>query len=246
MGFFKKIFGDKDEKSFTSENFTKKIKPEWKTFEELLEQNAGLSFEKQLVFQDIIHKNPWDFDMNKGAISFGEKLTFPIQIIGTLSFENNSWLWGWANDKSNIPLSLLKQSLQIRTLGEKHDTKELITPQISTSPHFEHKIGLIASGLFASKAYYCANYGTGTMVVIITGEEIPDIDKNRLEKIPTTFSQLIGFLDANHKNTLTNYLIDRDFSIHYTENTVQGLRNNHIIAGEFDSSGRLKRLKGKF
>lgn len=247
MGIFKKIFGKEKKESATqidNSKFLKTEKKDYNTLEELIEQNAGLSFEKQMIFGDVIGSNAWELDMQKGNIMFGP-LEFPIQIIGSLAFSNNSWMWGWANTQSGMPENLLIQSNQLKEIGEQKKIQELIDGHFNVEKGFEHKIGMMACGLFKAKSYYCANYGQGTLVVTIDDNKISEIDKNRLEKVLTSFPQLISGIELNHKNTFQNYLIDREFELNISENKIEGLKNGKVLTAEFDELNRLKSLNGK-
>ncbi len=248
MSIFKKIFGgekSKDEPQNDFTKFSKSIKSDFHNLQDLVEQNAGLSFEKQMVFVDVIGSNSWELDMGKGVITFGN-LEFPIQIIGSLSFNSYSWMWGWANTQSSMPENLLIQSNKLKEIGEQKNIKELTDGHFNVDKGFEHKIGMMACGLFKAKSYYCANYGQGTLVVTIDDNKIPQIDKNRLEKVMTSFPQLISGIDLlNHKNTFKNYMIDRDFELNISENKIEGLKNKKILVAEFDELNRLKSLNGK-
>lgn len=220
-------------------------KSDWKNFDELLEQNIALSFEKQLFFGEIIGSRSWQFDMNSGTITFGDNLSYPVQIIGSLSFIDNSWMWGWANSESNIPERLLKQSNQLKKIGESKQINELTKDIFTVDQGFEHKIGMIACGLFNSKSYYCANYGDGTLVVTIASDKIPGIDLDDYTKILSTFPQLLNSFDFNHRSAFINYLIDRDFEVKMEGNFVKGDRDGKLIIGEFDNQLRLINLEGK-
>ncbi len=247
MGIFNKLFGGEKPENKTqidSSRFKDIQKADYKNLEDLIEQNAGLSFEKQLIFGDVIGSNAWELDMGKGKIMFGT-LEFPIQIIGSLAFNNSSWMWAWANTQSGMPENLLIQSNKLKEIGEKKNIKELTEGSFNVEEGFEHKIGMMACGLFNSKSYYCANYGQGTLVVTIDDNKIPKIDKDRFEKILTSFPQLISGTTLNHKNAFKNYLLDRDFKLSITENSVEGLKNDKVIIGEFDELNRLKSLNGK-
>ena len=247
MGIFNNLFGgEKPEKKkqIDTSKFENIEKADYKNLDDLIEQNAGLSFEKQLIFGDVVGSNGWELDMGKGKIMFGT-LEFPIQIIGSLAFNNNSWMWGWANTQSGMPENLLIQSNKLKDIGEKKTIKELTEGNFKVEEGFEHKIGMMACGLFNAKSYYCANYGQGTLVVTIDDKKIPEIDKNRFEKLLTGFPQLISGITLNHKNAFKNYLIDRDFKLSITENSVEGLRNDKVIIAEFDELNRLKSLNAK-
>jgi len=247
MNILRKLFKKetKSNQPIDSDNYNFIGKTKWESLEDLLEQNAGLSFEKQLIFAELIGENPWQFDMKKGTISFGNTFEFPVQVIGSLSFNNNSWMWGWANSKSGIPENLLKQAYKLKEIGEEKQITEFIEGHFMVEEGFEHKIGLMACGLFQSKSYYCANYGQGTLIVTLDSDEIPVVETNGLEKISTSFSQLISSIELNHKNTFKNYLIDRGFKLKIEENEIEGLKDGKHIKGEFDQSSRLINLSGK-
>lgn len=247
MSIFKKLFGgekSKEETQIDHSKFSAIEKTDYKSLEEIIEQNAGLSFEKQIILEEVIGSNAWELDMDKGKIVFGT-LEFPIQIIGSLAFNNNSWMWGWANTQSGMPENLLIQSNQLKAIGEKKNIKELIEGHFDVEEGFEHKIGMMACGLFNSKSYYCANYGQGTLVVTIDDSKIPEIDKNNFVKIMTGFPRLVSGTEMNHRNAFQNYLIDRDFKLSVSENRIEGLRNKKVIVAEFDELNRLKSINGK-
>ena len=154
-------------------------------------------------------------------------------------------MWGWANTQSGMPEHLLQYANQLKAIGEEKNIRELTEGHYSTDEGFEHKMGMAACGYFKSKSYYCANYGQGTLVVLIDDDRIPAIDLNRLEKIMTIFPQLIGAVALHHRNAFENYLIDKGFSLIQSEKNVEGSKNNRTVTGEFDELGRLTSLKGK-
>lgn len=220
-------------------------KNDWHTFDELLEQNIALSFEKQLLFEETIGSKSWMFDMKSGTITFGDSLSFPVQIIGSFSYINKTWMWGWANSESKLPKQLLKQSYQLKKLGKSKQIEELILGTFRVDQGFEHKIGMIACGLFNSKSYYCANYGDGTLVLTIDADNSSGIDKDYYTKILSTFPQLVKSMHFNHKKAFVNYLIDRDFKVKFKSNSVIGDRNGKQIIGNFDDNSRLIDIEGK-
>ncbi|MDO6516589.1 DUF6882 domain-containing protein [Zobellia uliginosa] len=247
MGILDHLFGGKKQKGnpkIDSSTFKVLEKTDYKNFEEAVGQNAGLSFEKQMIFGDVIGSKAWELDMGKGKIMF-DSLEFPIQIIGSLSFNDNSWMWAWANTQSGMPENLLIQSNQLKAIGEEKHIEELTDPHFNVEEGFEHKIGMMVCGLFGSKSYYCANYGQGSLVVTIDDDKIPGIDKNNFEKIMSCFPQLISGMELNHKTAFMNYLIDREFQLAISEDKVEGLRNGKVVVAEFDELNRLKSLKGK-
>ena len=245
---FGKLFGKgKKEVSATTpapEGFAVLQDKDWQSLEELLEQHAGLSFEKQLSFGELIGECSWQVDMASGQIQFGDDLSFPFQILGSLSFEDNSWLWGWANEASQIPAPLLSKAQALREAGTQKGIEALHQPHIETQESFEHAIGLAACGYFDSKSYYCANYGKGTLVLLIDGDEIPAPDPERLEKVLTVYPQLISSIPINHYNALQYYLAARGFLLKTTPLQIEAWQAGRTITASFDEQGRLTNLNG--
>lgn len=248
MSLFKKLFTNKVTNTVSPNDdyshFQYLHKSDAVDFQDLFEQNAGLSFEKQMIFADTIGSNGWQFDMDKGTIAFGE-LEFPVQVIGSFAYGSSSWMWEWANTQNDTPENLLTLSRKLKQLGDKQHIYELSEKRFNTEPGIEHKIGMLVCGLFDAKAYYCADYGQGVMVITIDDERIAKVDKDKLEKVPALIPQLISAMDLNHKNMIKNYLIDRDFKLKISENKIEGLRNNKILTAEFDEMSRLISLNGK-
>jgi len=249
MSLFKKLFGKKQtNESASTTNATEfKVltKPKASNFQALLEQNGAFSFEKQKKFQEITGNYSWNINLNNGLISFGDN-HFTFEVIGSLSFTDYSWMWGWANDKAGIPPNLLEGAAKLKSIGTQNKIEKLTNGHFSVTEGFEHKMGIVATGLLDADAYFCANYGKGTMVVTINKGQIPKIEKNKLAKVLTTFPQFISSFDVNHKQAFLSYLIDREFEIKEkdNENTVEGLKNGKIITGLFDELDRIKNLKG--
>lgn len=246
MSIFNKFFGDKKSKvepRTDDTKFSKIDKTDFNNFQDLSEQNVGLSFEKQMVFGDLIGSRAWQLDMSKGIISFGD-LEFPIQIIGSLSFSSNSWMWGWANTQSGMPENLLIQSNQLKEIGEQKNIQELNKGHFIVDQGFEHRIGMVACGLFNTSSYYCANYGQGTLVVTINDDRVPKIDNDKIEQILTIFPQLISSIEVDHRNAFLNYLIDRNFEVNQSKSQIEGLKNRKLIVADFDDMNRLTSLKG--
>jgi hypothetical protein len=87
---------------------------------------------KQLHLGELVGKSRWAFD-STGILSFGNNHHWHAQILGTESYETNTWLWAWANTGSNLPPAVVQSSLQMKRLGEEQSIPELIQPQLPLS-----------------------------------------------------------------------------------------------------------------
>ena len=100
-------------------------------FSALFAQHAAASLDKQFAFLDIIGEADWSFDMDDRRLTFGSSHAFDVQLLGSESEYDQTWLWAWANEESQIPDSLLKSSLALRNFGEQKQIPELTGPVLS-------------------------------------------------------------------------------------------------------------------
>jgi len=213
-------------------------------YDTLLERYAGIAFEKQFSLAEIIGENDWNVDLNTGLLSFGSELSFPMQIIGTYSFESSTWLWGWANEASNIPENLLQEAKALKQLGEEHNIEFLKMPQYKIESVDVHALGFIASGKFGSSAYYAGNYGDGIILMTLKSQSVDELQYNEQARILTVFPQLISTFSVNHKRALKNYLQAKEYIINEKENVIEGKKGNNVIKADFDEMDRLINLSG--
>lgn len=214
-------------------------------YDTLLEKYAGIAFEKQYNLSEVIGDNDWQIDMESGLISFGGNLSFPMQILGSYTFESNTWLWGWANEASNIPANLLEEANNLKQLGEDYNIEFLSMPKYKMEPTDVHSLGLIASGKFASSAYYAGNYGNGILLVTLKGESIDTIEYNEHARILSVFPELISVFAVNHKRTFENYLLSKGYVLKETENSLIAEKGGNIITAKFDEKNRLVTINGE-
>ena len=244
MGLFDKLFKKTDETiQFAKVDQQQNLTP-CKTLEELLERYGGIALDKQIDFSEVIGNNSWNVDMSKEEITFGPNLSFPIQVLGTISYSSESWLWAWANTQSGLPENIIRQSLELKKYGEENEIDILRDSSFDFGKDDLHLIGIIASGTFNSTAYYIADYGQGAMVVTLRNDKIDNARKDNHHRILTVFPQLISQFDMNHKFALTNYLQAKGYSTTEQKSKLIGTKGTNTITAEFDDSFRLTKLNG--
>ncbi|KUJ62431.1 hypothetical protein AR687_08225 [Flavobacteriaceae bacterium CRH] len=244
MGFFDKIFGQSNKTEQENAGEVQQKSTSLKSEQEILERFGGIVFDKQLDFGDIIGDNNWNINIEKGEISFGSDLVFPIQVLGTISYSSQTWLWAWANTKSGLPENVTKQALQLKKYGEDNEIDLLTNDTFDFSDEDLHLIGTIASGLHNSSAYYICDYGQGAMVVTIKSDKIDKLQKDNHFRILTVFPQLISQFDLNHNSALKNYLTDKGYNITENGTKLTATKNEDTLTAEFDNESRLTKLNG--
>lgn len=244
MGLFNKLFGQSDKSKPADTQPQQQEQTPCKTEQELLERYSGIALDKQIDFGEVIGNNNWNVDMQQGTISFGQNLTFQMQVLGTISHSSQTWLWAWANTKSGIPESIIQQSLQLKKYGEDNGIDLLQSDTFDFTKDELHLIGMIASGMFNSSGYYIADYGQGAMVVTIKDSNIDKAKTENYHRTLTVFPQVISQFEMNHKNAFKSYLTAKGYNLTETENSVTGTKNGNSITGQFDDLSRLTNLNG--
>lgn len=214
-------------------------------YDTLLEKYAGIAFEKQYSLSEVIGSNDWQIDLETGMISFGDNLNFPMQILGSYSFESGTWLWSWANESSNIPTHLLENANNLKRLGEEYNIEFLTMSEYKIEPTDIHSLGLIAAGRYATSAYYAGNYGSGIILVTLNSKTIEEIEYNEQARILSVYPELISVLAVNHKRSFENYLSMKGYILKEEDNSIVAKKGENIIKATFNKEDNLIKINGE-
>lgn len=211
------------------------------SLQQLFERYSGAAMEKQIAIADLIGDLDWNVDMSEGTATFGDNLTFPIQMLGSVSHQSQTWLWAWANTQAQISSNSLRHAVQLKAYGTNHHNLELTEEMIDASVNDGHKIASIASGMFRSRFYYAGNYGAGTAFFTIDVTE--DDLMERPESVLTVFPQLISAFELNHRKALMYYLKDKGFKVTETDDSLTGVSAKITITAHFDEQDCMTNLE---
>ncbi len=208
------------------------------TLSQLHNQSLVLTFERQDIFSEIIEGLAWSCNMMEGLVTYGEHV-FDMQIIGTYSEMEQSWLWGWANTQSGIPEHLLETSLAMKALGEKHGIQDLLSPKLVLDHDPGHYFSVVASGLIPSSCYVPLLYNGLVVYVLITAQilEVKALIIPAL--ICAHFSRTITRIAFDHKEGLFCYLSQKGYEVVLSGDHLLAKKETDHISGVFDSKGRL-------
>ena len=244
MGLFNNFFKKKEEntkptinqqnisKNFTSEN-------------DFLEQFGAAALEKQRNFYEITGDLSWNVDMDKEEITFGEHLTFPMQVLGSFSHSSETWLWIWDNKAGGYAESVMKQALLLKQYGEENNIDVLTVGKFDAVENDLHLIGMIAVEMFNGSGYYLGNYGQGTMVLTIKSDLIDRVESEEFSRILTVLPDLFSTFEIqNHKNVFTNYLTQKGYKLTSNGNEIKAEKNENVINAVFNEDNLLTKLNG--
>lgn len=211
-------------------------------FSKLLSQHVGNAFAKQLAFGDFLGERNWGVNISEGRATFGEDLSYPIQLIGTEAHGDSSWLWAWANEASNLPPAILRVCSELRTIGKKHGIRELVERSYSLETANGHMIAMIASGLNPECCYYRGPYNGGALYFLVG--EVPRRVTQPVapERAITVLTEVISQFDIDHREMSVSFLQGQGFSLHDNGTHMLATRDGGSIEIAFDSMNRIAEM----
>ena len=136
------------------------------TLQAYLEQYALLSLEKQDKLESLIGEHLHELDLDAGTIRFNE-LQFPVQVIGTESYNTLTWLWAWADEQEEIPASLTQSAIQLRIWGAEAGIPEFTMPSVDLNRADGSALAMIAAEVCKASCYYRDGYEGGAAYLLL-------------------------------------------------------------------------------
>jgi len=213
-------------------------------FRMLFSQYAGTAFAKQLAFGDFLDERNWGVDLGTGHVTFGTDLSYPLQLLGSESDGDSSWLWAWANDASNLPEPLLENARKLKNLGEKQGISELVERSYSVEEVNGHLLSMLASGMESSACYYRGPYEGGALYFLVCN--IPDNVTNPVspERATSVLSQVIAQFDVEHQVFAKSFLLQQKYDIEETLGSLIARQDGNSLTVSFDEQGRILTIEG--
>ena len=175
----------------------------------LLSLSVGAAISRQKKMGElVIGASGWNVDVRNRRIKFGEN-EFDCGIIGSESYQSNTWLWGWANTESGVPEICFAPSRRAkRNFPEcaEFSTGKFMLDEIHTG----HNLSMITVSVSEKNAcYYRCPYDGGALFVQIEG-------------LPESVFAPIFFLSTRYSTTAhamlrpSNVLVPRPISSRIT------------------------------
>ena len=172
--------------------------------QDLFSKYGALALEKQETLSALVGDSEPELDIEKGIVKFDDK-EFPIQLIGFLDPDEDTWSWAWDNDEIGFPEELIEEAKAVREFGQRQNVPQLCESVFRASFAEAHIISMTVSSLFNNDAYTAVNYGSFVFFVTIESDEI------ELSDDPDVFAVIINDFhrrfEVNHRKALESYAI---------------------------------------
>ncbi len=210
-----------------------------------LEPFVFLELERHFQMQEYLGPHSWGLNMDDGCVVFAidgtnDTVRCPVQILGTLSYQTETWLWGWNNRQSDIPAKLLKCGPMIQKAARAEDTQFIATKsfRINRENHAQ-ELAIIAAGFCELFTFYSCDVEQSALFVGIESmREIANQERTAVlaESVLTTG---ISMFDFKHQPAVRAYLGTPKKTVKSTsEYTIEG----KPFCIRFDSMGRISSI----
>ena len=208
---------------------------------ELLVSQLLTGIEAQGRLAGIIGDKPWSVDVANGVLSFADGPSYRADLVGSAAADPGTWLWAWAN--RHLPEGAGAASDRLRRYGKDHSVALLTTPSMPLSEPPDgidpHLAGLLATPLLDGDAYFLAQNGPQTLVLVLHD---PSLRLGPLTgpDLRTTVTSGIGMYGTDHRAAIGSYLTRRGAELtedgaEWVVRTADG-QETHVT---FDGQGRL-------
>ena len=188
--------------------------------EDLINRNIILATENQVKFQSYLGTTvyEWEINIKKNTLIIktpkGKKLYFKIQLLGTESKADKTWMWAWANTQlRDIPeITEIARSMHDFSLEE--GIGEFMEPVISlVDESYPYVIGFISCKLFDGTAFFRAEVDGGALGLIITDPiDYPDKETST-DLIIRSIHKAVKYFNFDIKIGIETYLSYHGYKI---------------------------------
>jgi hypothetical protein len=212
------------------------------TFDQLFAEHVATGLARQLALGELIGERGWQLDLPSGIATFGDDLRFRVQLLGTESHEDGSWLWAWANDASNLPPAVLHLCGWLRDFGRHQGVAELTEPTFALERADGHRLALLASGL-TGRCYYRGPYPGGA-VFFHLDDAPPQLSAPlRPERLLNVLGQVIASFPVDHRTAVESFLRQQAWRLDPAPTSVTAHNaEGSAVRIDFDARGRISNM----
>ena len=214
------------------------------TFDRLFAEHVGTGLARQLALADLLGERDWQLDVPDGTVTFGNDLRYRVQLLGTESHDDGTWLWAWANEASNLPPALLHLAGWLREYGHRQQVAELTEPTYPLRRADGHRLALLASGL-TGRCYYRGPYDGGAVFFHLDDAPPQITAPVRPERVPTVLAQVLQSFPVEHRVTVEAFLHQQGWRLDRAPMSVTAQsQDGSVLRVDFDAMGRVSNMSG--
>jgi hypothetical protein len=217
-----------------------------RSFQDYLTEHIGSSCARQLALANFLGEGDWGVDIEEGVFTYTPDKSFPLQLLGTESHNDNTWLWAWANTQSNIPTKLLRTVNEIRGHGETDGLMLFTTRSFRLDNVSGHGISMVCSGLAGGKCYYRGPYDGGALFFLLEDVPASVLTPVPAERAITVINEVISQFELNHRRMVESFLVQQGYVLRNNEESLEATaQSGSVLSLTFDDRGLLLKTEAR-
>lgn len=197
--------------------------------QDLFSKYGALALEKQENLSKLVGDSEPELDIENGIVKFGDK-EFPIQLLGFLDPDEDTWSWAWDNEEIGFPEELIEEAKEVKEFGENQNIVQFKQSMFAASFEEAHILSMTVSSIFGDDAYCGVNYGNFVFFVTIKSDEIPSSEGP--EEFSNIFNEFHRRFEVNHLKALESYAMLKGYEYKYRDDfALVKIGDNRVVVG---------------
>lgn len=214
------------------------------SWQDLLQTHLWSAVEQQFHFSEQLGETgDWEHNLETGELKFDNGQTYSTQILGSLSFESDTWLWSWANQSLATDSEILADAKKLKHYGEQHQLPYLNQAQFEADYPTLYQIALVALKLCEADGYYFGDFGVGVVILLIHNAKLPPSINNPEQDAEIIRLTIQNIELPNHREAIKTFLQNKDYQIQATPTQLIANKATYQITASFDDHQRLTDLQ---
>jgi hypothetical protein len=214
-----------------------------KSLFDLYYEFLALGHEKQQRLVQLVDENStYTVDYKTQQLEFSDGLKFNFTLLGSESFEENSWLWAWANENLKLSGCQLEASSWFKRFGISGEIETFVQPMFQLGGDWSaQEIALISTGLSDFGAFFRHPQKYGAYYLLLdTTESLENAVKDDLATYNSCLTDCsMLYDDGSNIDIAKYYLNQKNVNVSVNKNVLTAEKNGKQINLEFDSNGRI-------
>lgn len=194
---------------------------------------------------ELTDGKPWQVQLDEGSIVFGSE-RFKVQILGTHSGRDDTFLWAWANPGAAQWGPSVNAANALRARGEKPGSAVFRERKIAGQWVHFRELAWVSGELAKAGTVHFADAGGGTTAVMLVEGGSTDLAQFPLVFLPGVLLEFQGASMVPVRACLLRFLERLKFTVEQEKSSVRARRaDGNTMTIDFDAQGRITNVQLK-
>ncbi|CAN5174302.1 hypothetical protein BH23ACT9_BH23ACT9_35290 [soil metagenome] len=202
---------------------------------DLAAEHVPATLARQQRLAVLVGERTVDVDLATGMARFGDDLAFPLQLVGAVSEEAQTFTWAWAA-ADGAPEGLVTGVQALRGYGSEHGIEELTEAVWHTADLDPFLLAAIARGWCQADAMYRTPAPGGAVYLLLGDVPLPAPEAHQLSQALTTG---IALAPMDHRRAAVSLFADNRLATTGLGEMVVATVGTSLVSVAFTDQGRI-------